>query len=178
MVKLITHFSLKLIIFLMLNTLFFAGCKETALSVEQIEQLSITLELPNKTKLTSKLAVRQKTQKIGLSGKNSEDFSTSDALLFVYRKMDYRRFWMPDTNFDLDIIFLDGKLKIVAIDRNAKAHPGRKEPPPIYQTPVFYAQYVLEIKAATGVGDSLKIGDEIKWKFSPSLSQIISNIHP
>ena len=79
----------------------------------------------------------------------------NQGMLFVYKEEGPRRFWMPDTYFNLDIIFLDKNLVIVAIEKNVPHHPGRKVPPPIYSTKTYRAKYVLEIKANSPVSHDM-----------------------
>jgi uncharacterized membrane protein (UPF0127 family) len=123
------------------------------------------------------LATTREVQTKGLSGIKSKQFKTNQAMLFVNSEMAPRKFWMPDTYFNLDIIFLDNNLKIVGIDRNAHSHPGMKEPPIIYRTGVYNAQYILETKANSPFSKSLRIGDELKYLGKPSLSEIVQGIH-
>ncbi len=119
-----------------------------------------------------KLALNKAEHSKGLSGLKSQDFKDSMGMLFVNAEMGSRRFWMPDTYFNLDIIFLDRDLKIVAIEKNVPAHPGMGEPPAIYKTETYTAQFVLETKAGALFGKKLKKGDQLKFTGSTSLSEI------
>ena len=136
-----------------------------------------SMKNPHGTTLTVDLAITQKEHAQGLSGLRPDQFKSGQGMLFINSSMGPRRFWMPDTYFNLDIIFLDNELRIVAIDRNVPAHPGMKEPPTIYKTETYSAQFVLEIKAASSFGVKLKTGDKLIFTGSTSLSEIISKIH-
>lgn len=135
-------------------------------------------KMQNKNGLTVDvaLATNRDEQTRGLSGIKSKNFKTNQAMLFVNKEMAPRKFWMPDTYFNLDIIFLDSNLKIVGIDRNAESHPGMKEPPEIYRTGTYIAQYVLETKANSTFSKSLILGDELKYMGKPNLSEIVQGI--
>ncbi|MBT3586488.1 MAG: DUF192 domain-containing protein [Halobacteriovoraceae bacterium] len=135
------------------------------------------IELPNGKKLAVKLAITGEEQNRGLSGVKADQFKNSQALLFFYSKKSAKRFWMPDTYFNLDIIFLDKHLKILAIEKNVPAHPGNSGVPKIAMTGTYFAQHVLEIKSSGGYGKGLKKGSILKWTSSPSLSEIESKIH-
>ncbi|MFA6238308.1 MAG: DUF192 domain-containing protein [Bacteriovorax sp.] len=124
----------------------------------------------NKIELTLALSKVEHAQ--GLSGLKAGQFSSKKGMLFVNPEMGPRRFWMPDTHFNLDILFLDSDLKIVGIEKNVLAHPGLKEPPEIYKTGIYNAQYVLEIKAGSPFGSKLKINDKLKFSGPTSLSEI------
>lgn len=80
-----------------------------------------------------RLAITRLEHSKGLSGIKPSDFSVNDSMLFVNDRMGERRFWMPDTYFNLDIIFLDSDLKIVGIEKNVPMHPGMGEPPPFFE---------------------------------------------
>jgi uncharacterized membrane protein (UPF0127 family) len=113
----------------------------------------------------------------GLSGLKSKDFKSIDGMLFVDSQKSAKRFWMPNTYFNLDIIFLDEKLKIVAIEKNVPFHPGLKEPPTIYRTETYQAQHVLETKANSDFSKKLKVNDQLEFIGPTSLSEIILKTH-
>lgn len=122
------------------------------------------------------LATTREEQTKGLSGIKSKQFKMTQGMLFVNNEMAPRKFWMPDTYFNLDIIFLDSNLKIVGIDRNALSHPGMTEPPVIYRTGIYNAQFILETKANSTFSKHLMIGDELKYLGKPNLSEIVQGI--
>jgi len=122
--------------------------------------------------VTLELALTRSQHTQGLSGLKSHQFKKTKGMLFVNPEMGIRRFWMPDTYFNLDIIFLDQDLKIVGIEKNVSAHPGTTEPPIIYKTKPYLAQYVLETKALAPFGKKLKINDQLKFSGPTSLSEI------
>ena len=127
---------------------------------------------PANQKISLRLALTTHEHSRGLSGVKASDFPADKGMLFVNDAMGTRRFWMPDTYFNLDIIFLDSDLKIVGIEKNVSAHPGMSEPPVIYRTKAYKAQYVLETKASAPFSKKLKIGDQLKWMSPSSLSEI------
>lgn len=113
----------------------------------------------------------------GVSGLSPKDFGKSRGMLFVNPEVGPRRFWMPDTHFNLDIIFLDPNLRIVAIEKNAPAHPGFTQPPAIYKTGTYEAQFVLETRADGDFSKNLKINDKLKFIGPTSLSEIALKTH-
>ncbi len=135
------------------------------------------LALPNGRILETQLALTPQEQTKGLSGIPEEQFQAHQAMLFVYKKTGLRSFWMPDTYFNLNIIFLDKNLKVLSIEKDAPAHPGYHEPPRIYRTQAVWARHVLEVKANSEAAREIKVGMTLKWISSASLSQIISNTH-
>lgn len=160
----ISHKTLKLI----KNLLFalaiigpFAWGKES-FQMKNPEGISIDLEL----------ALTRSQHVQGLSGLKSDQFKNGQGMLFVNPEMGPRRFWMPNTYFNLTIIFLDQNLKIVGIEKNVPAHPGASEPPSIYKTGIYQAQYVLETKASAPFAKKLKTNDQLKFSGPTSLSEI------
>lgn len=132
---------------------------------------------PQKKSITLRLAISKDEHQKGLSGLKPHEFKQNEGMLFINENMGARRFWMPDTYFNLDIIFLDGNLKIVGIEKDAPLHPGLTEPPIIYKTQEYLAQYILETKAGATFSKKLKIGDVLTWKSTTSLSEIGLKTH-
>lgn len=128
---------------------------------------------PSSQKVNVRLALTRMEHSRGLSGIKASDFPDTQSMLFVNDRMGDRRFWMPDTYFNLDIIFLDSDLKIVGIERNAPAHPGMEEPPVIFRTKTYKAQFVLETKSTASFSKNLKVGDKLKWISPTSISEIV-----
>jgi uncharacterized membrane protein (UPF0127 family) len=124
-------------------------------------------------KITLRFAITKAEHTQGLSGLKSNEFTINEGMLFVNGEVAPRKFWMPDTYFDLDIIFLDANLKIVGIERNALAHPGMTEPPEIFKTQIYNAQFILETKANSNFSKKIKVGQKLKFIGKPSLSEIV-----
>jgi len=129
------------------------------------------------SRLTLRLAITRDEHQKGLSGLKPHEFKENEGMLFINESMDERKFWMPDTYFNLDIIFLDKNLKIVGIEKNVPFHPGFIEPPVIFKTKSYIAQYILETKAGAPFSKNLKIGDVLKWKGPSALSEIGLKTH-
>lgn len=97
----------------------------------------------------------------GLSGIKEKQFPTGYAMLFEYNHANYKRFWMLDTYFNLDIIFLDKSFKILHIAKNMQAHPGRdhNKTNDIQMTDSILSYHVLEIRSDDPIAKVLKIGE-------------------
>ncbi len=132
-----------------------------------------SFKTPNGDTINLRLAISIVDQTKGLSGLKSNQFSNNEGMLFAYDSAGPRRFWMPDTYFDLDIYFLDEKLNIIAAEKNVPAHPGRNEPPFIYQTGTYIAWHVLELKTTSDISKKLKVGDQLKWSAKKPLSDFL-----
>ena len=82
-------------------------------AIESYQMQNLTL-----AKVNLQLAITRNEHTKGLSGIKPSDFPANKGMLFINDQMDKRTFWMPDTYFNLDIIFLDTNLKIVGIEKN------------------------------------------------------------
>ncbi len=144
------------------SALFFTLCISLGLSSYSSESPQEMFN-QEKQKISLRLSISPEQHTKGLSGLKAGSMKADEGMLFINKSMAPRKFWMPDTYFNLDIIFLDSQLKIVGIERNVPAHPGFTEPPVIYRTETYNAQYILETKAGIAFTKKLKLGDQLKW---------------
>ena len=110
------------------------------------------LSLPSGEKIYVNILYSEKDQQKGLSGIKENKFKSNQGALFFYAKNGLRQFWMPDTYFNLDIIFLDKNFNILEVAKDMPAHPGTKNPSQIAKTALI-------------------------WSSSYPISEIESNIH-
>tara|TARA_R110000868_G_scaffold110286_1_gene298992 strand:- start:28930 stop:29529 length:600 start_codon:yes stop_codon:yes gene_type:complete len=194
--KFMPQISLKLTLFLFFSLLF--GCQDQADKSElsQAEQQPTFKQLragvegdpldsvrrfnlghPSGRLIKTVLLYSVKEHEVGLSGTKDTEFDDNEGVLFWYDALGVRRFWMPDTYFNLDLVFLDSNLRIIDIDKDLEAHPGREEPPAIKFSKSVRARHVLEIKTSSDFAKSLKVGDQLQVLSPLNLSQIESKIH-
>lgn len=79
------------------------------------------------------------------------------AMLFIFDDIKRRSFYMKNTEFALDIIYLDGNKKIVSIQKNAKPYDKGSLPS---EAP---AKYVLEVNAGQSDLWGLEAGDIMEF---------------
>ena len=120
------------------------------------------LKTPYGEILKLKILASIQGQTKGLSGLKKSALRDNEGAFFVYPKMGKRSFWMPDTYFDLTIIFLNQAFEVVYIEKLAKSHPGWEEPPIIFRTPVIDAMYIIEVPATNPISIHLKKGSKFK----------------
>ncbi len=114
-------------------------------SLVRINDISIPVELATSTEAVTK----------GLSGRPALD--ENEGMLFVF-DLPYRyRFWMPDMNFPLDIIWLENG-QIADITENATEDFDPLAP--VFYQPNVPVRYVLEVNAGFVQKHNLKIGDQ------------------
>jgi len=81
----------------------------------------------------------------------------NQAMLFIFDEEAPHSFYMKNTEFALDIIFIDKNKQIVSIQKNANPFDKTSLPS---EAP---AMYVLEINAGLSDVWNLKKGDKISW---------------
>lgn len=112
----------------------------------RINDVSIPVELATSTEAVTK----------GLSGRPSLDEDAG--MLFVF-DFPYRyRFWMPEMNFPLDMIWIENG-RVADITENAT---NNFDPlAPVFYQPNVPVHYVLEVNAGFAKKHNLKIDDQV-----------------
>ena len=100
----------------------------------------------------------------GFSGVKPEQVEDFQGLLFAFPDTSLRYFWMPNTFFNLKIIYLDENFVVKNIVENAPHHIGYDESvKKIFRAPAYSAKYVLEFKSSSKKAAEIKIGDKFSW---------------
>ena len=107
------------------------------------------------TKLDIEIADTDYDIQTGLMYRNS--MRDERGMLFVFPTMRERFFYMRNTKFPLDLIYLNGKKFIVSFQENAKPFDESQLPS---QVP---AQFVLEVNAGLAEKWLLEVGDRIEY---------------
>ena len=164
MIKFIPQTSLILINFLLLTIS--VACKNNEIkSVKNNFKSYPTgeIKLPSGKKLKAYLAISPEEQQLGLSHIQSEDFKNDEAMIFLDQKYSMRQFWMPNTYFDLDIVFLSEDFYVLDIHRKLRHFPKNapREEVPISKR--VYCQHVLEIKSESPLAQEIQPGMMLDW---------------
>ena len=104
------------------------------------------------------LATTPEAKTRGLSAR--QDLAEGEGMLFVFDNPGKYSFWMKDMNFPIDIIWLNEKLEIIYIKKNAqpKSYPetfGSNQ----------NAKYVLEVVSGFGDNNNLKEGGKVEFDY-------------
>ncbi|HNW71594.1 MAG TPA: DUF192 domain-containing protein [Candidatus Paceibacterota bacterium] len=102
------------------------------------------------------LALNDKDQEIGLSGKKY--LKENEGMLFIFSDVSRRYFWMKEMNFPIDIIWLNEKLEVIYIKKNV--YP---ESYPDSFGPDENSKYVLEVNAGFSEKNNLREGNFVKF---------------
>ncbi|MFS4417213.1 DUF192 domain-containing protein [Maribacter sp. 2307ULW6-5] len=86
-----------------------------------------------------------------------EGMEDTQAMLFIFPDMAMHSFYMKNTQFPLDLIFIDDQLNIASFQENAQPY---SEDGLSSQVPI---QYVLEVNAGLAEKWTLDVGDRIAF---------------
>ena len=129
-------------------------CKKIIFSKSEIYIVSKKNE--NKSKFLVDLADIELKREIGLQCKKY--LKENEGMLFIWNSEDQRFFWMKNTEFYIDIIFINSKLEIIDIFFNATP----------YNLDVITSEkkskYILELNAGVFKKLDFKIGDKVMLK--------------
>jgi len=117
-----------------------------------------TVTLPSGTRLRAEVAADPVARARGLLFRSEAEFRPDQAMVFLFKKMEFLGFWMKNVNFAIDMVWLSPENRIVAIEHDAP--PCREEPCRIYQ-PMQKAIIVVELYRGTAKKEGLKLGDEL-----------------
>jgi len=112
----------------------------------------IQISTPHGATIQAEIADTTEKRAKGLMYRDS--LAKDRGMLFTFAEPQLWTFWMKNTRISLDIIWMDGKKRIVHIERNVPTCPRTDDGCPQYQ-PNDNAVYVLEL--AAGVADALKL---------------------
>ncbi len=152
-------------IFFLSITLMLASCKTETKKEIKTETISFTKEGDLTiyksetdsvlTKFDIEIAESEYETQTGLMYRQSME--QHQAMLFIFPNVEYHSFYMKNTEFPLDIIYIDGDLKIASFQKNAQPHDETGLPS---QAPV---KYVLETNAGLSDKMGLHVGDSIAF---------------
>lgn len=123
------------------------------------------LALPDGFVARVELALTAESQAKGLMFRTG--LPPDGGMLFVFGGLEDRSFWMKNTFIDLDMVFLDGDLKVIRVfHRVPRSSPGQAESEVARVSAP--AACVLELPAGTARAHRVKPGAKLRISFPPS----------
>jgi uncharacterized membrane protein (UPF0127 family) len=106
------------------------------------------------------------TAEIDQGLQNRPTLGASQGMLFIFNHSAIYRFWMPNMNFPLDMIWIGSNMQVVDITKDAPPLPDPTNP--IWYTPSVPAQYVLEVNADYSDEHDIQPGDAVTFSLANS----------
>ncbi len=158
--------SFRLTIYLLAGFLILHACKEESKKVIKTEPIVFTKEgeLQIFTTTTDSLLAKidieiaetsYETETGLMYRKGMEEYQ---GMLFIFEDMRLHNFYMKNTEFPLDIVYIKDNMSIASFQENAQPLDEKSLPSKV---PV---QYVLELNAGLVQKWGLKVGDSIAFK--------------
>jgi uncharacterized membrane protein (UPF0127 family) len=127
------------------------GCGSSAVQPAPPTLPTTTMHLGN-ADFTIEIANTDPTREFGLMKR--DDMAPTHGMIFVFGEEQPRSFWMKNTRFPLDILYLDSTGKIVSI-KQMKAYDLTAVPS---DAP---AKYAIELNFGTAKNYGIKVGDQV-----------------
>lgn len=136
-----------------------AVSEKTAYSFTKEGELSFTDSKGNLiSNIDIEIADDDQQRQLGLMFRDK--LENNQGMLFIFDREAPQAFWMHNTILPLDIIYVNSKMEIVHIVKNAKPFDDTSLPS------IKPAQYVVEVNAGYSDKLGLKEGDKIVWRRS------------
>lgn len=125
------------------------------------------LELPDGASVRAELALTPEAQAKGLMFRAA--LPCGRGMLFVFGDGGVKSFWMKNTFIDLDMVFLDGDLKVLRVfHRVPRSRPDQPESE--VARAVGPASLVLELPAGFARAHRIRPGSVLRVSFPPPVS--------
>ena len=125
-------------------------------SVIVFEEIVCEIKINKKNKTMFFLDVADTSEKRSYGLMNRESITPNSGMLFIWKNLQKRAFWMKNTNFNLDLFFLDKEGQVIEIYKKAKALSEDI----IYS--IQKAMFVLELRADEYL---IKKGDKLNCAY-------------
>ena len=122
----------------------------------EFEEIYCEIKINKKKQALFSLYVADTYEKRKYGLMNREYIKSNSGMLFMWKDLEKRIFWMKNTYFDLDLFFLGKEGQVLEIFRNAKAFD---------EDQIFSkekAMFVLELKADE---HHIKVGDKLNCAY-------------
>jgi len=156
--------TLKIVVLIFVFGLTIASCKNEPKTIKQPEitfskQGELTLFKGTTDTIITKLDIEiaKTPYKIQTGLMYRDSMKKNQGMLFVFNEIRERSFYMKNTRFPLDLIFLDHNKTIVSFQENAQ---------PLSETSLpsnALAQFVLEVNAGLAQEWLLEVGDKMDY---------------
>lgn len=119
----------------------------------------LTFRTPGGVTFKAELALTEEKRRLGLMYR--KELAPRTGMFFLYTDEPQRRsMWMKNMRIPLDIVWLDGSLRILSIRKNIQ--PCEEEPCPRIHS-VYKCQHAIEFAAGAADRMGLQLGDQLNF---------------
>lgn len=136
-------------------------CAEAVAPSVVADSRLIPIQTPSGITIQAEIADTPQKRATGLMYR--DHLRKDHGMLFIFDQPQAWTFWMKNTKIALDLIWLDGKKKVVHIERNVPICTRTDESCPQYRSNSDDAMYVLEIAGGTVEGYKIEKGSKLQF---------------
>lgn len=125
-----------------------------------VSDLLASVIFPNGSRVNVEVASTKQAQSQGLSGRTS--LPPNQGMFFIFPEESTHPFWMPNMNFNIDIIWLNSSYHVTEIKKDVKPLLSGIGVPELFIN-TQPAKYVLEVNAGVVDQNQLHVGDILKY---------------
>lgn len=134
---------------------------ETAAPSGVADSRLIPIQTPSGTTIHAEIADTPQKRATGLMYR--DHLKKDHGMLFIFDQPQAWTFWMKNTKITLDLIWLDGKKRVIHIERNVPICTRTDDSCPQYRSNSDDAMFVLEIAGGTGEGYKIEKGSKLQF---------------
>lgn len=134
---------------------------EAASSTGNIGSQLVPIQTPSGVTIQAEIADTPQKRATGLMYR--DHLKKDHGMLFIFDQPQAWTFWMKNTKIALDLIWLDGKKRVIHIEQNVPICTRTDDSCPQYRSNSEDAMYVLEIAGGTLDGYKIEKGSKLKF---------------
>lgn len=135
-------------------------CGEAAPPTDHTGSRLIPIQTPSGITIQAEVADTPQKRATGLMFR--DQLKKDHGMLFVFNEPQAWTFWMKNTKIPLDLIWMDGKKRVIYIERNVPICTRTDETCPQYR-PNDDALFVLELAGGTVDGYKIEKGSKLQF---------------
>ena len=151
--------------FILLATVAFSlaglSCGEATSPADNTASRLVPIQTPSGIVIQAEIADTPQKRATGLMYR--DQLKKNHGMLFFFNEPQAWTFWMKNTKIALDLIWLDGKKRVVHIEQNVPICTRTDESCPQYRSNSDDAMFVLEIAGGTVDGYKIEKGSKLQF---------------
>jgi hypothetical protein len=137
------------------------SCGEAAVMNSTTGSRLLPIQTPSGVTIQAEIADTPQKRSTGLMYR--DHLNKDHGMLFVFDQPQAWTFWMKNTQIALDLIWLDGKKRVIHIEQNVPICTRTDDSCPQYRSNSEDAMFVLEIAGGTLGGYKIEKGSKLQF---------------